>query len=267
MPEGHTIHRLARDHTKLLAGRAVAVSSPQGRFTADAALVNGEVLERVEPYGKHLFYWWANGLVGHVHLGLIGKFQIYPAELFADPAPNGIIRMRMRSDLATIDLSGPMVCAIETETERDAAVAKLGPDPLRRDAKPELAFARIKKSKLAIGALLLDQAVMCGVGNVFRAEALFVLGINPTRPGRLCTDDELIALWATITSMLRKGVKENRIVTIDRREFHVPKGGRPRRGETTYVYHRDRCLRCDTPVQTVALAGRPCYFCPTCQPA
>lgn len=56
MPEGHTIHRIARDHTKLLVGRVVAVSSPQGRFGADAALVDGQLLERIEPYGKHLFY-------------------------------------------------------------------------------------------------------------------------------------------------------------------------------------------------------------------
>ena len=74
MPEGHTIHRIAKDHSPLLVGRPVAVSSPQGRFAADAALVDGVVLDRIEPYGKHLFYWWANGLVGHVHLGLFGKF-------------------------------------------------------------------------------------------------------------------------------------------------------------------------------------------------
>lgn len=56
MPEGHTIHRIARDHSKLLEGRAIRVSSPQGRFTADAERVDGATLERIEPYGKHLFY-------------------------------------------------------------------------------------------------------------------------------------------------------------------------------------------------------------------
>jgi endonuclease VIII len=56
MPEGHTIHRLAREHTRLLAGRTLRVSSPQGRFDAGAALLDGRMLERVDPYGKHLFY-------------------------------------------------------------------------------------------------------------------------------------------------------------------------------------------------------------------
>ena len=263
MPEGHTIHRIARDHQKLLRGRPVAVSSPQGRF-ADAALVDGVVLDRIEPYGKHLFYWWANGYVGHVHLGLFGKFRV---SLGCDiPDPIGEVRMRLSSDAATIDLAGPTACSIDTSIERDAIVARLGPDPLRRDAQPQRAVDRILTRKQAIGALLLDQTVMCGVGNVYRAEALFVHGIHPSRPGSACDRAELEGLWSTITAMLRQGVKDNRIVTVERGEVDLPRDRRLRRGEATYVYHRDRCLRCTTPIQTVDLGGRPCYFCPTCQP-
>ena len=264
MPEGHTIHRIARDHGRLLVGHAVAVSSPQGRFAPDAALVDGAVLERLEAYGKHLFYWWSNGLVGHVHLGLFGKFRVQ--EGFEPVEPIGMVRMRLRTDAVTIDLAGPTACAIETAADRDAIVARLGPDPLRRDAKPQVAIDRMARSKQALGALLLDQSVMCGVGNVYRAEALFVNGIHPLRTGREAEADDLAALWSTVVLMLRKGVKDNRIVTVDRRLVELPKDRRLRRGEATYVYHRDRCLRCDTPIQTVELAGRPCYFCPNCQP-
>src|SRR5688500_19192275 len=105
MPEGHTIHRLARDQTKMLVGRPVAVSSPQGRFAEDAALVDGIVLDRVEPFGKHLFYWWHNGRVGHVHLGLFGRFRVHLGP--SAPGPVGMVRMRMATDEVTIDLSGP----------------------------------------------------------------------------------------------------------------------------------------------------------------
>lgn len=261
MPEGHTIHRIARDHTPLLTGRPVAVSSPQGRFAADAALVHGVVLDRIEPFGKHLFYWWANGLVGHVHLGLFGKFRVSPGPVV--PAPVGEVRMRLSTDAGTVDLAGPTDCSIGTADERDAIVSRLGPDPLRRGTRPDAAIQRIRRSAQPIGALLLDQKVLAGVGNVYRAEALFVNGIHPERPGRGCTEAELLALWATVVAMLRKGVRDNRIVTIDRRL--VPPG-RTRRGDTTFVYHRDRCLRCDTPVRTARLGGRDCYFCPTCQP-
>ncbi|MEN9646115.1 MAG: hypothetical protein RL238_2784 [Actinomycetota bacterium] len=263
MPEGHTIHRIAKDHTPLLTGRPVSVSSPQGRFAADAALVDGVVLDRIEPYGKHLFYWYANGLVGHVHLGLFGKFRV--AKGPEAPEPVGMVRMRMATDLGTVDLAGPTDCSIGTADDRDAIVRRLGPDPLRRDAKPQLAMDRIRKSKQPIGQLLLDQKVLAGVGNVYRAEALFVNGINPSRPGTGLDDAELHAIWTTTVSMLRQGVKDNRIITVDRCEMRVKKGHH-RRGETTYVYHRDVCLRCGTPVQTIELGGRACYFCPTCQP-
>lgn len=263
MPEGHTIHRIAKDHSPLLVGQRVRVTSPQGRFAADAALVDGQVLDRIEAYGKHLFYWWHNGRVGHVHLGLFGKYRVHRGVI--DPEPVGQVRMRLTSAEGTIDLAGPTDCSIGSPDDRDEIVARLGPDPLRRDAKPKVAIDRIARSAQPIGALLLDQKVLAGVGNVYRAEALFVNGIHPARPGRDCAPVELQALWDTVASMLRQGVKDNRIITIDRREFPVPKG-RSRRGQTTYVYHRDHCLRCGSEVLTALLAGRDCYYCPTCQP-
>lgn len=265
MPEGHTLHRIALDHGKLLKGKVLAVSSPQGRF-ADALLLDGQKLSSIEAYGKHLFYVWSNGMVGHVHLGLFGKFRVARHALGEAPEPKGLVRMRLQADEVTVDLAGPTDCSVGDESDRAAIVRRLGPDPLRGDSVPQIAIDRIMKSKQPIGALLLDQSVMCGVGNVYRAEALFVVGIHPSRPGRDCDQAELQALWATISAMLRQGVKDNRIVTVDRSELQLPKGVRIRRGDATYAYHRDRCLRCSTPIQTVDLAGRPCYFCPICQP-
>lgn len=261
MPEGHTLHRLARDQSEMLVGRKVRVSSPQGRFESEARLIDGVVLRRVEAYGKHLFHWWANDLVGHVHLGLFGKFRVTPGR--SAPEPIGAVRMRMRSRDATIDLAGPTACELGTEELRDRIVARLGPDPLRDDAEPKLAIDRMSRSRLPVGALLLDQRVMAGVGNVYRAEVLFVNGIHPMRPGLGCSVDELEAIWETTAAMLRKGVEENRIVTIDP-ELLAP--GRSRRGDSTFAYHRDRCLRCAGAIETVELGGRACYFCPVCQP-
>ena len=84
---------------------------------------------------------------------------------------------------------------------------RLGPDPLRSDADPARFVTRAHKSVRPIGDLLLDQAVIAGVGNVYRAEILFVHGIHPERPGRSCSPDELLAIWQTAGDMLRAGVK------------------------------------------------------------
>ena len=268
MPEGHTIHRLAKDQTRLLVGRTVRVTSPQGRFADGAARIDGTVLESVEAYGKHLFHWWGTGEIGHVHLGLFGKFRVERSDTV--PLPAGEVRMRMvtgggSEPFTTVDLSGPTACSIDPPEVRAAIIARLGPDPLRRDAKPAVAIERMARSRQPIGALLLDQSVIAGVGNVFRAEALFVNRIDPRRAGRTCPEPDLEALWRTIVAMLRKGVREDRIATVDPSELALPRG-RVRRGEATYVYHRDVCRRCGTAIRTVALAGRPCWFCPTCQP-
>lgn len=267
MPEGHTIHRIARDHGALLAGRTLRVSSPQGRFAADAARVDGARLERIEAYGKHLFYWWSTGEIGHVHLGLFGKYSVHRGEA---PDPRGALRMRLATDddgdPVTIDLRGPTACTVGPPDDRDRIVDRLGPDPLRTDADPEPVIERIERSRAAIGGLLLDQSVLAGIGNVYRAELLFVHGIHPARPGRACDRGELLSIWDTAVAMLRKGVAANRIVTVDRSELGLAKGARIPRREATYVYRRDRCIRCGTPIATVEIANRTCYYCPTDQP-
>ncbi|MFW2336345.1 Fpg/Nei family DNA glycosylase [Ilumatobacter sp.] len=267
MPEGHTIHRIARDHGRLLVGRPIRVSSPQGRFAADAERVDGATLDRIEAYGKHLFYWWSTGEIGHVHLGLFGKYRVTMGE---PPEPKGALRMRLQTaddgDPVTIDLRGPTACTVAPPDERAAIVERLGPDPLRRDADPERAITRLTRSRRAAGDLLLDQSVIAGLGNIYRAEILFLHGIHPQRPGTKCTGDEATSMWDMSVDMLRAGLKANRIVTVDRDEIGWPRGRRIPRDEATYVYQRDVCVRCGDGIRTVDVANRTCYYCPTDQP-
>jgi endonuclease-8 len=123
------------------------------------------------------------------------------------------------------------------------------------------------RSARPLGALLLDQAVVAGIGNVYRAELLFVHGIHPLRPGRACTREELHAVWSTATAMLRAGVKAGRIVTVRRVDLQLRRGEAMPRGRSTWVYKRDRCLRCGGAIETLQVANRTCYFCPVDQPA
>lgn len=225
-------------------------------------MVDGVRLKQLEAYGKHLFYFWENGLVGHVHLGLFGRFRVYRGP---GPLDAPTVRMRLEVPRATIDLIGPTECSIGTVGDRDRIVARLGPDPLRADADPDKAYTAIARRVAPIGQLLLDQKVLSGLGNVYRAEALFLNRINPNRPGNRITPADFEGLWATIVEMLERGVAEDRIVTLDRDLFDVPLGITAR-GETTYVYHRDLCLRCGSPILVVQLGGRACYYCPVDQP-
>ena len=263
MPEGHTLHRLARLHQRRFGRAPVVVSSPQGRFSDGAAAVNGHILKRASAWGKHLFHHYDGGRVVHIHLGLYGTFTEAPVPL---PEPIGQVRMRMIGAEYGTDLRGPTVCELIAEPEIVDIVAKLGPDPLRADADPALAWKRITKSRRPIGALLMDQAVIAGVGNVYRSELLFRHRIDPHLPGTRLDQAEFDAMWTDLVELMKVGVRRGKIVVVRPEHDHgAPsyRTGRPR----TYVYRRasEPCRVCGTPVRTMELEGRNLFWCPTCQ--
>lgn len=254
---------------KDLAGSTLTVSSPQGRMTEGAALVDGLVLKRIDPYGKHLFYRFGSAKPSasttiHVHLGLFGKFIRHEAPA---PSPRDTVRMRMEAKDVVIDLTGPTDCRVIDLEEEDSIRKRLGPDPLRKDADPDLAWSRIEKRRTTIGEALMDQKVMAGVGNVYRAESLFVQGVHPNRQANTLDRAEFDGLWRTLCSMLTDGVRDGRIITVAKSElvrFGVPRAKLGSK-EAVYVYKKDNCMRCDTPIERWDLAGRWAYACPFCQ--
>jgi endonuclease VIII len=272
MPEGHTLRRLADDLTETFGGRRVRVGSPQGRFAAEAALLDGAVLERADSAGKHLFLEFAGDQVVHVHLGLIGKLTILPGR---PVEPVGQVRLRVVAggdgrDPAYADLRGATQCALVTPARRELVVAGLGPDPLRTDADPERAWRRISASRRPIGELLMDQAVVAGVGNVYRAEVLFRNRVDPHRPGNRLSRRSWLGIWSDLVALMHEGVRDNRIDTV--RPEHTPEAmGRPPRsddhGGEVYVYRRTGmpCWVCGAKVRTELLAGRNLFWCGRCQ--
>ncbi|MGV1087081.1 MAG: Fpg/Nei family DNA glycosylase [Mycobacterium sp.] len=267
MPEGHTLHRLARLHQRRFAGAPVRVSSPQGRF-ADAAMIDGLVFTRASAWGKHLFHHYSaakgtGGPIVHVHLGLYGTFREAPTPM---PEPVGQVRMRIVGTDYGTDLRGPTACAVIDEAQVSAILDRLGPDPLRTDADPALAWARITKSRKAIGALLMDQSVLAGVGNVYRSELLFRHGIDPYRPGRDIDESEFLAAWADLVDLMKVGVRRGRIIVIRPEDDHGAPAYGPNRPRT-YVYRRagEPCRLCGTPVRTAVMEARNLFWCPACQ--
>ena len=262
MPEGHTLHRLARLHQRRFAGARVAVSSPQGRFT-DAAAVDGRLFTGASVWGKHLFHHYDGGPIVHVHLGLYGTFREAPVPM---ALPVGQVRMRIVGTEFGTDLRGPTACELLDEAQVSSIVARLGPDPLRRDADPDLVWERIMKSRKSIGALLMDQRVIAGIGNVYRSELLFRHHIDPYRPGRDIGAAEFAEAWTDLVALMKVGVRRGKIVVVRPEHDHGPPSYAPNRPRT-YVYRRagEPCRVCGTPVRTAELEGRNLFWCPTCQ--
>ncbi len=273
MPEGHTLRRLADELGAVFGGHPVRVGSPQGRFAAEAALLDGTVLERADAAGKHLFLGFAGERVVHVHLGLIGSFRIESGPV---PEPVGQVRLRLQRASAEsgvpayADLRGATRCALVTPEQKRSVIARLGPDPLRADADDGRAWRRVSGSDRPIGELLMDQQVLAGVGNVYRAEVLFRHRIHPRRPGRTLRRGQFEAIWRDLVALMADGVRRGRIDTV--RHEHLPVvDGRPPSGScgsAVYVYrrHGEPCRVCGTRVRTEVLAGRNSFWCPRCQP-
>ena len=262
MPEGHTIHRLAREHRARFSGTAVSVSSPQGRFVEGAALLDGRILERTDAYGKHLFLGFSDQRWLHVYLGLYGTwtFGSLPA-----PAPRGALRCRVLGNGSYADLRGATTCELVTPVEKSLIHARLGPDPLRRRPDPERAWARLSRSRIAIGQLLMDQGVVAGVGNVYRAEVLFRARLSPFRAGRKVARPVFDGMWSDLVTLMRAGLRSGRIVTT--LPPHRSRQGPVRQEDAQYVYRRtgQPCRVCHTPVATQVMSGRNLFWCPSCQ--
>ncbi len=269
MPEGHTIRRDATRLLKSLAG-PVRASSPQGRFGAGATLIHGTHLVSSDAHGKHLFLGFSADPENtsahrwlHVHLGLYGKWTLTK---FDGPAPEpvGAVRLRLLGDGVLADLRGPTTCEMIVPEQKQQIHARLGADPLRMDAQPDLAGQRILRSRVAIGALLMQQEVLAGVGNVYRAEVLFRAGIDPYLPGRKLRESQWEELWRDLQALLKAGVRAGRMVTT--RPADRP-SGRVNRDSAYYVYRRAGlgCRLCGTAIVAEPFVARTLYRCPSCQ--
>jgi endonuclease-8 len=267
MPEGHTLHRLATSLRGAFAGDVVASGSPQGRFAESAARVDGSRLVGAGSRGKHLFVDFEQDLAVHVHLGLYGTFVVRSAPA---PAPVGQVRWRLVSASSYADLRGATACELVTPEARRAILDRLGPDPLDPGADPERAWTRISRSRAPIGGLLMDQAVVAGIGNVYRAEVLFRHRLHPLRPGRTLRRGQFAALWEDLVVLLHDGVRAGQIRTLRPEHAAVAQEASPVEGRRVrnYVYRRQGqpCLVCGATVRTEELQHRNSFWCPRCQP-
>ena len=299
MPEGHSVHRIARQFARHFTGVPVSVTSPQGRFAADAALLDGHAIVSARAVGKQTFLEFDHGLWLRVHLGLYGawdfagdigvaeqlvggegeaslssigaprltRLRMSEQEKVGDdlevfpPEPIGQVRVRLLTPTVVGDLRGPTACEVQTAEEVQESIDKLGPDPLVDDLAiaEERFVSTVRKKGVPIALLLMDQSVVSGIGNVYRAELLFRARQNPFTPGREVREEVVRALWHDWVHLLRIGYETGLMYTMD----DEATGGVPEH----WVYHRtgEPCLVCGTPIQMQEMATRKLYWCPTDQ--
>jgi len=322
MPEGHSVHRIARQFERHFEHTPVAVTSPQGRFAAGAAQLDGHEIVRSEAVGKQMFLEFDHGLWLRVHLGIYGawdfagditvdtttasangrmgqtamrgtdlaahedslssmgaprltRLRMSEQEKLEDdiesfpPEPIGAVRVRLLTDRAVADLRGPTACEVQTPEQVDATIAKLGPDPLVGDPAvgEERFVAAVRKKPTPIALLLMDQAVVSGIGNVYRAEMLFRARQNPFTPGKEVREEVVRELWRDWVKLLNIGVATGQMLTMDDLSDADYQKALASRADRHWVYHRtgEPCRVCGTPILMQELGGRKLYWCPVDQ--
>lgn len=263
MVEGHSVHRVAHRHRTNLVGSSFKATSPNGRFTAGAALISTLTFSAIEAVGKNLFAFFgpmSSPHVVHVHFGMSGAWAIHPSSTAPPPTPTTRLRLEGNDNKGSpvvVDLSA-MTCNIGDLQLYEDKRSKLGEDPLRTDASPDRLWEKVTKSKKGIGALIMDQSFFSGPGNIYRAEILLKAGVHPEIRGNELDRPSFDKVWHHTVDLLQRGYTTGSILTVDESD------ARP--GLRRYIYNSSKCGKCGGKVKSWDIGGRTCYACEACQP-
>ncbi|WP_406374738.1 DNA glycosylase [Streptomyces sp. NBC_00647] len=259
MPEGDTVWQAARRLHVALAGQVLTRSDLRVPQHATADLTGRAVLD-VTPRGKHLLTRIEGGLTLHSHLRMDGSWKVYETGRRWSGGPAHQIRVILgTTDRTAVGYRLPVLELLRT-TDEARAVGHLGPDLLGPDWDPGTALANLLRDPdRPLGEALLDQRNLAGIGNVYKSELCFLLGVTPWLPvGALPTD-----LAVQLPVLAKKLLEFNRD-----RPARVTTG---RREQNLFVYGRASrpCLRCGTRIRSANQGDgsreRPTYWCPRCQ--
>ena len=259
MPEGDTILWAATRMRPVLEGNAVEVTHTHRRFAKDRweERLSGQVVERIGTYGKNLLIHFDNGVLLHSHLRMTGAWDVRPVGGRWRRAPSRAWLVLRAGGQEVVQFDGP-VLELMTEGRRrfDQRLSSLGPDIL---AAPEfdedryLIRLRAAVPAMTIGEALLNQRILAGIGNVWKAEGCWEAAIDPWRRIGSLSDEEA-----------------RRIVRLTRPRMLVSGTQGPRSDTRALVYRRvgRPCPRCGTPIRMRSQGddeNRTTYWCPGCQ--
>lgn len=277
MPELPEVETVVRDLRPLLAGRTITgvwAGKPKLRRAWKKAWEKqlvGATFGEVKRRGK-----WILATVGRepkssagvllVHLGMTGQFTVGPADAPLAEHTHRIFDLDNRTQLRFRDIRrfGSVELYPSEAAALDNLGEKLGPEPFDIPAGPFA--AEVVKSKRTLKAILLDQSVVAGVGNIYADESLFRAGLHPERRGNTLSPAECDRLRAAIEAVIAKAI-EFRGSTI--RDYIGGSGLRGGFQNEFTVYGRtgEKCPKCAGAIERLVLGGRSSHFCPTCQPA
>ena len=272
MPEGDTIYRAASRLRQVLCRGIVLDARANDRFLAPQALV-GAKFAMVEARGKHLLMHLQDGRAVHSHMGMTGSWHIYArGQPWQKPAVRAALAMDVERqtvdaereagiDPRTVVCFSPQTLELLTATElrRHRYLQQLGPDLLSGELDEESALSRFRKHHLtAIGEAVMNQTIVCGMGNVYKSETLFLARIDPFAKVASLSDASILQIMQQAQRLMRRN-----LAGYPRRTRFGGDGGR------LFVYGRSGkpCFVCGANIRMRRQGnlGRSTYWCPECQ--
>jgi formamidopyrimidine-DNA glycosylase len=275
MPELPEVETVARGLREALPGRRIlAVRLGKTDFIDDPAAMElrlpGTTVLRIRRLGKNLVVdlqtsgGQPDTLSLLIHLGMTGQIVIISPQAPVPKHTHVFLSLDDGRELRYTDVRRFGRMAILSDGQQERELGGLGLEPLEISA--EEFRTRIGSRDSQIKALLLDQGVMRGIGNIYADESLWRAKIHPKKMGSKLTGDELKRLHRAVREVLREAIRLRGSSVSDYVDSNGQKGGFQLRHR---VYQRDgkKCSRCGTVIQRAIVAGRSSHFCPRCQPA
>ena len=276
MPELPEVETYVRELAPVLLGRrvtAVRVKWPR-TIAAPASEVFeqslvGSTFSEFGRRGKYMLFGLQDGRFLVVHLRMTGKLEVVPQAT----APGKHIHVIMDLDNgASVHFQDTRKFGRMWLTDNvDSVLAKLGPEPLGEAFTPDYLAERLASRKASIKALLLDQGIVAGVGNIYADEALYRARIHPSRPGGSLSHQEIAQLHAAVVALLARAIElqGSSLGTSSLQNYSRPGGQSGGFQEEHWVFRRTGkpCMNCGHPIERLVIAQRSTHFCPVCQPA
>jgi formamidopyrimidine-DNA glycosylase len=223
--------------------------------------LEGDTVVAVERRGKYLLVQLESGLALLVHLRMTGSFGFVPVS-----HERAVLELDDGSRLVYRDVRrfGTWL-VLEVEDLEPYLAAKTGPEPLGSQFSTRWLAAQLARRRAPLKAVLLDQRVVAGLGNIYADEALWRARVNPIRPANGLSDEEVARLTRAVRASLRAGIACQGSTLSD---YAAPDGTPGSMQDEFRVYGRDGepCRRCRTPIAKTRVGGRGTWFCPRCQP-
>jgi len=264
MAEGHAVARWGDALRKLVGERVDDIRVPP-RWRERANNIVGSRLTLVQTHGKHLVLHFSSGWVVHTHAMQYGSWQIGPLgqSLRKDAR---FARLRLRTPVSDVVFyHGPVmeVLSLEELAAHERFIS-LGPDLLHDDFPAATVLAVVKaQGDREIGDVILDQRIVSGIGNIYKSEGLFLATIDPRRPAKRITAQELDVFFAELIPLMQAGRYVYGMTVTLPPDLQLEPWMR------NWVYQRrgQPCFVCATPIQMIRQGEfqRATYYCPHCQ--